>query len=264
MKTNKSRARFGSSASLLALVGVLIAGGSFAESPPAAGAPPIAMPEIKTIPAGETKVPDGVAGGSAPSVLPMPGGAQMAIGLSDPKGEVPKGLTNFDSKPPSSVKDVVKRFDNATDDVTLDDLNTARQAIAKLDALIDIEKHLAELDKVRKDRVGKSATAAPLPIPASALMPTVPMAPTAPQPMAFIPRSPSSVFDVLQIVGGAGTYAAIVKSSDGKTSTIHAGDHLSNNTMVHAIMPTGVEIIQGTTKRLVRIKDVGPVYGRNP
>ncbi|MDD3288749.1 MAG: hypothetical protein PHX43_07090, partial [Alphaproteobacteria bacterium] len=154
-------------------------------------------------------------------------------------------------KVPDSIKGVVKRLGVNSSDVNLDDLNSAREAIAKLDILIDIEKRLTDLSKIRQERDEKSSIT---PISASSLFPKsvsepqlqrplpVPAAPVvassapAPAPIpAISAHTPSSDVSIERISGAGGTYSAVIKVNEGKARIIREGDKISDGSIVRSI-----------------------------
>ena len=174
-----------------------------------------------------------------------------------------------DAKATASVKNVIKRLDKSVENVTAGDLNSARQAIARVDILIELEKKLAELDKVRSEKEEKSAAAS---IPASSLNPMGGGVPTIPQPTAYIPPqmpvmampAPSPSFTVSRISGAAGTYSAVLAMADGADKTVRVGDALSDNEKVVDIDSSGVIVDQKGARHQVRIKNVDRIFGSNP
>jgi type IV pilus biogenesis protein PilP len=166
-----------------------------------------------------------------------------------------------EDKIPDSVKDVVKHLDKTPDDVTLEDINSARQAIAKIDALIEIEKRLAELEKIRQQRgMGTSLSAA---IPASALQPPPSFASTpATHSAKQMPAAEKSV-EISRIVGREGHYSAVVKLSDNETKTVQAGDHLPDGSTVVSITTGGVQVEHNGVRHTVHLKNVGTVFGNS-
>lgn len=183
-------------------------------------------------------------------------------GTSEKSDQDAKGMEAVGNKVSESVKGVVKSLSRTADEVTLDDLNSARQAVAKLEALIEIEKHLAELEKIRQDRESAGMAAA---IPASALRPTVPApsvqaAPVQAQPVVAMPPPAPEAMELSRIVGSAGRYSAVIKMSDGQMQTVSTGDHLSDGGVVARVTMKEVEIRQGAGKRTtLRLKNVGTV-----
>ncbi len=173
-----------------------------------------------------------------------------------------KGFANAEDKVSDSVKGVVKHL-GTTENVTLDDLNSARQAVAKIEALIDIEKRLNELEKLRSEREGKSITGA---VPASALAP-MPLQPQFQPPASLLPmpasavQSPLNNLEISRITGSGARYMAVLKMPDGENKTVEAGDHLPDGSSVVAVSSSGVEVEHNGTKRVIHVKNVGAVFG---
>lgn len=202
------------------------------------------------------------AGSSGAKAADIPPPASPATSAPDPAGPAAAknpaaGLSAAENSIPDSVKDVLKRLDKPAEDVTLDDLNSARQAVAKVEILIELEKHLAELDKIRHER--EKDTLAPM-IPASALQaPSVASSPMQmPIPMV-LPRE-----EVTQIAGGSGRYSATIKTGGEEGKTFHVGDHLPDGSFVMDIKPTEVVLQEhnGSTRTL-HVKNVDTVFGNS-
>lgn len=207
-----------------------------------------------------------------PALAPEPA-APPAMAASSPSPSaapvIPSGSSNrsknlsaMEEKVSDSVKNVVKQL-SSIDNVNLDDLNTARQAVVKLEVLIDIEKHLAELDKIHSERGGgeKSLAAA---IPASALgMPAameLPKIPVRSSHMMGESSAPAPVMarpDVSRISGADGHYTAVI---GGKS--LRTGDNLSDGSTI-----VGISAKEVTTKskdgtvRQLKVKGVDEVFG---
>ena len=184
-------------------------------------------------------------------------------------------------KLPDSVKNVVKRLNSATEDVSLEDLNAAREAVAKLDLLIDIEKRMNDLAKLRSDREEKTGGSLANAIPASALGGRGPFA-GAPNPMqqmnAGLPMAssplpvslPSSAaapyslsgggIEVTKIVGAQGRYTATIKVGEEKPKQYREGDKLSDGSVIQSISSHGVSLVKDKKTRIVSVKDVTVVF----
>jgi len=188
--------------------------------------------------------------------------------ISSPDAKTDKGLDSVQTKIPDSVKEVIKRLDNANT-ITLEDLNSARQAVARIDALIDIEKHIAELEKIREDREGSSKSSKSLAaaIPASAIAPPpfMPPFPSAsrnePAAMPIVSMAPP---EVTRISGSNGRYFAILKTSDGQSKNVSVGDHLLTGGTVEKITASEVVIDQNGTQRILHVKNVDMVFSNTP
>ncbi|MDX2027612.1 MAG: hypothetical protein SFW62_03135 [Alphaproteobacteria bacterium] len=187
-------------------------------------------------------------------------------GLTGASGKNEKGLAAAEEKVSDSVKSVVKHLNRTADDVTLDDLNSARQAVAKLEALIDIEKRISELEKIRQEREGGGSLAAA--IPASALRPSV-AAPPMPMssspsatPAVAMPAPAPGVMELSRVIGSTGHYSAVIKMSDGQLETGRVGDRLSDGSVISKVTMKEVELKQGAAKRTtLRVKNVNTVVG---
>jgi len=218
-------------------------------------APPAAQPALATPP---TNTVD-------PTI------AAAAVPAKDEK----KGLAGAEDKVSDSVKALSKRL-SATENVTLDDLNSARQAVAKIEALIDIEKHLRELEKLRSDRDDSSARSISNSLPASALSPfnsqaqiasalPLPMPSPVAMPNNFPQNGMNSFGDVTvsRITGSDGRFTAAVKTADGQTKNVQVGDKLNGGT-VSAITSSGVTVDQNKTIKVFKVKNVQTVFGDTP
>jgi hypothetical protein len=165
-----------------------------------------------------------------------------------------KSLSSLENKATDSVKNIAKNFTSSASSVTLDDLNSAKIAIAKIDVLIDLEKRMAELEKVRGEREGKSF----MPVAASALSPMTPP----PREETHVSERPAiGAVELRRITGSVGHNSAVL-SVNGQEKVVHVGDHLSDGSLVVDITATGIELRRDGTTRHVQIKDVDVVYGR--
>jgi type IV pilus biogenesis protein PilP len=176
---------------------------------------------------------------------------------------------------PSSVQSVVKKLNGATDDLTLEDLNDAREAAAKLDVLLDIEKKLTDLAKIRSERdkdAAATAMSSMLPmsaiqsgpiskyqIPSNALeKPAEPSRPAVVRPAA--PRGPEKV-DVERISGTVGRYVAVYKDKSDETHQVRAGDKMPDGSKVVAISRRGVTLSKDGQTLILPVKDVENIFG---
>lgn len=227
--------------------------------PPTLQAPTIVPPAAKI--EGPKEASTSVA--SLESALPVP---------ASPKNAKPIEAT--DIRVPDSVKEAIRRLD-AAETMTLDDLNNARQAIAKIDALIEIEKKLNELDKLRQEHDSNAKPLAAA-IPASAInaLPPPSLPQFTPPPLPSLPPmnmshnvEPPPVFnsgpsgEISRIIGTGGRYIAMIKSGD-TTKTIEVGDHFDGG-IVSNISATSIQIDEGKTTRTLHIKNVENVFGSN-
>jgi hypothetical protein len=231
-------------------------------SAPAAVTSPAALPPAEMalpVPAAPTTIASAAIGETNPGVkIPDLSGA-LPINKKDPKDDTPE------IKIPDSVSDVIKHLSAKKEDITLDDLNAAREAIAKLDALIDIEKRLQDLDKIRDERNKEKEKQLVDAIPKTALAPPpsyMPPPPTREGPPRAMPV-PMSMIDVVRIEGSNGRYGALVKDGDA-VRLVHVGDHLSDGSVVVAVTTQGVEFARDDKTHLAQVKDVQAVFGDSP
>jgi type IV pilus biogenesis protein PilP len=229
-------------------------------------APPVSQASTAAaIPAATTTKTTVTASLSAPAAAP----AMVAPPPAPPPALLPPlpvaaesksagGINALENKVPDSVKDILKHLDKTSEDVTLDDLNSARQAVAKIEALIDIEKHLVELDKVRDEREKKNSFAGA--INASALQPP----PSSQMSMSSSPASMPIVpvqraLDVSRIEGRNGHYSAVIKLSDSNTKMLQVGDELTDGSKVVKITATEVVLERGQKTQTLHVKNVDMV-----
>jgi hypothetical protein len=244
--------------------------GSAAAPSAMAAAPTLPVPGATTVaglppsPSGQLAMPPATVTPALP-VLTNPASDPLVSGQKNDKS-----LNALEDQVASSAKDIVKDFSATKDNMTFDDLNNAKIAIAKIDALIDVEKRLAELEKVRGERVGKASSVAA--IPASALTPPpVAVAPPLPIPqshpfpqddenLSFM-RNSSSGMELKRVTGTAGHTTALL-SVNGQDKMVHIGDQLPDGSLVINITPTEVELRRNGTTRQLQMKNVDMVYGR--
>jgi hypothetical protein len=250
------------SSSALALLVAFGAGGAFsahaANAAPDTSVPMLGNPAEAAVASATPASPAIPAPPAAPAiantVVPAPPVlASASIGGRD------KNLLAMEDKVTDSVKNVIKQF-GTVDNVNLDDMNMARQAVAKLDVLIDIEKHLAELDRIHAERSGEKSLASV--IPASALSAPGHKMQSSTSAEADLPVMAAPVVgrgEVALIAGTDGHYSAIVQGK-----TVHVGDTLPDGSSVIAITAKQVEVKQkGGTVRWLKVHGVDEVYGHS-
>jgi hypothetical protein len=170
-----------------------------------------------------------------------------------------------DKKIPESVRAITKKLSSAaSNEATLEDLNSAREAIAKLDVLIDLEKRISDLAQLRQDREKASIS----PLSAAALMPKnvqspLPVRPIEPiepvrhiEPVKAMVSSPDKVY-VDRIFGTEGNYTAKIRIGANAPQTVREGDKVSDGGIVRAILPSGVRIVHGTQDRTYSVTSAG-------
>ena len=241
---------------LLALLGsfFLFATSAYAADPAALSAPsvPVAMQKPAALPVemAATNPPD--------AVMPNAIGAGSSVVAPVKEGSaLEKKATAMEEKVSDGVKSTIKNLDSS-EGMTLSDLNTAKQTMARIDAMIEIEKRMIELEKLRNERGGSKppsfATGLAGAIPASALAPLPQVSrpvfsesSNAPKEehVAF-PTEPSH-YEILRIAGAEGKYSAVLKSPGGESKTVHVGDQLSNGSVIKWISASSV-VIEGKDK----------------
>lgn len=190
-------------------------------------------------------------------------------------GEIKKTFPPLEDKAVANAQNVIKHLDGSSEAVTLDELNTARQAVARLDAMIDLEKHLNELEKMRGERSASPARSMASLIPASAL---------APSPSSLSPASASTTpinvgenlnevplrpikkersagrVEVVRIMGIGGNYAATLKMEDGTMRPCKTGDHLNDHSIVRFISASSVVLDENGETHTLHVRNVDAVF----
>lgn len=212
-----------------------------------------------------------------------------------PAVKAKKKAARSSSGVPDSVQDIVGRLDTDTKDVTLEDLNAAREAVVKLDVLIDIQKRMNDLAKLRGETSSRMVApiaaalpqtaldAIPVPTPTPTASETAGSVPSIAIPSEMLPgasftnvdlmaaaRPPQDsgeshkmgALDVARISGTSGDYIAVIKDSMGKAKTVHKGDTLSDGTRIVSISREGVTVQKGEETKTIQVKDVSRVFGR--
>lgn len=218
--------------------------------------------------AGAVVSPANAANTPDPTLTTPPAAANLPVSDVAPVASLPNpsspangahshNLGSLEDKVAESAKNVVKQL-GSIDTVSLDDLNTARQTVTKLEVLIEIEKHLAELDKIHNEHSGeKIITAA---IPASALsappLPNSVFAHASAPPEVSMP-SFGVLHDVSRITGTGGHYVATIQGK-----SVRVGDILPEGSTVVAITPKQVDVkSKDGTIRHLSVKGIDQVYG---
>ena len=159
------------------------------------------------------------------------------------------------TKIPSSVKSVVKRLGVSENEATLDDLNSAREAVAKLDLMIEIEKRLKELSNIKRDRSENGAANA---MPRAVISP-LPMAQLQPAAVAPPPMPIAADIEVMRITGAEGHNVAMIKVN-GSTTKVQEGDHMSDGSIVRAVTNRSIALSRDGRERTYNVKNVGAIY----
>lgn len=179
---------------------------------------------------------------------------------------------------PSSVEKVVKNLSTQAKGLTLEDLNSAREASAKLDALLDIERKLTDLAKLRQDRdtainagnieansgkfeasIPMSALAEPQPVvaPPAYLAPAAPAPAPAPVPVNEGPKE----VDIIRVSGASGKYVAIYKGANEEELKVRQGDKMQDDSVVRSISRHGVTLAKNKKTVTLQIKGISNVFG---
>jgi hypothetical protein len=171
-----------------------------------------------------------------------------------------KNLSALEDKVQDSVKNVVKQL-STIDNVSLDDLNSARQAVVKLEVLIDIEKHLAELEKIRSDHGSEKSFAAAIPASALSAPPSMANAASRTHTAFEAPAysAPAQHTDVTRVAGSDGHYTALIQGK-----FLQVGDSLPDGSTIVAISPKDVsaKAKDGAVRRL-KVHGIDEVYGHS-
>lgn len=207
--------------------------------------------------------------------LPGVVAAQTGGTLGAVSGAREGSIDQYQEKASGTIKEISKKLEFGRENVTLRDLNDARQAVIKIDAIIELEKKLAELEKVKKDKEKeKKISILPvsdmslLPAPPKPALPAIPELPVtaapaaAPAPVKAAPPPEPKVaeIEVSRVIGGAGKYRAVA-SVDGNEKVLRVGDKVSGGAVVTAVTAQGVEVIHKGEKKLYAVKNVGVVFG---
>jgi type IV pilus biogenesis protein PilP len=153
---------------------------------------------------------------------------------------------------PAAVKDAITRLQK-TDNINLDDMIRAQDAINRLDLMLEIEKRQDEIKKLREgDKPKGMSSLLQGGIPASVLgLPstkTPAFNPSGGDDFASAPvikRTPKEVdYTVTRIIGSNGRYAAVLDNGD-ESVTVRSGEKLPDGRKVASINLTSVVISGG-------------------
>jgi type IV pilus biogenesis protein PilP len=248
-----------------------------AATPPMAPAQTPIQPSAQT-PA-QTSVPSAAPTQAVGIVLPAPESTSASSAPPSPpdlfkaQGEsIDKNISTMEDKVSENAKNIVKHLDSGSDTTTLADLNRARQTITRIDAMIEVERRLNELEKLRNERrdVRSTSLSASLAgaIPASALgagsrSSPAPVAPPAftgedqkAKPVATIQQRP----EISRIYGTGGQYVAVLKFAGGEVKSVRAGDKLTDGDTVRAITSSSVDIGGKGTSYTLHVKNIDVVF----
>jgi len=199
--------------------------------------------------------------------MPVESAMKAAVPLDNP------GRTVGDKDVPEQVQSVVDRLRGAKVDLSLEDMNQARAALARLDLLLQLEGKMQDLQAARqKSQGGDISSLLPKQV-AGTMMQNVPApimsaAPVEATPVVahVAPRPPVVVaqYEIQRIVGVNGQYNALLRSiADGKTQMARMGDKLTDGSEVLAVTSTAVRLRDsGSSKiRTVVVENVSAMSG---
>jgi hypothetical protein len=171
----------------------------------------------------------------------------QVIRLDDPE----RTTAGDDKNVPPQVQEAIDRLRGGRVDLSLEDMNQARAAVARLDLLLELEQKMFDLQKARRKQEGLSAEGD-----LAALLPAQVVGmgrggrgAAAGQAMhaEIVPQAPvvkaSSTYELQRISGVNGAYVAVVLSSDeGKANTVREGEKLPDGSEVLGITATNLRL----------------------
>lgn len=189
------------------------------------------------------------------------------------------GRTGSGDKVPPQVTAVVEKLRGAKVDLSLEDMNQARAALARLDLLLELEQKMHDLQQARTKNEAGSMSAdisGMLPTQVAAMgrrgnIPVLPVTPVAAADLAPVmkpvmkPAALPPQYEIQRINGVNGEYSAVVRSRlDSKVSTVRVGDTLADGTEVLAITPSSIKLRDPGEGKVstVKIENVSNVSGR--
>jgi type IV pilus biogenesis protein PilP len=213
-------------------------------------------------------VPNQPIGLSAPPSMPpgaapvnsFPPGVQLQDPGKPPEDTIEKNMIKSEDKVIENAKNAVKSLDTVSDEATLAEMNHTRQAISRIDAMIDVEKRLGELEKLRNERNHISAMPPALAaaIPMSALKNPNPP-PQESEEQKEMRRAPTHP-NLVRIFGTNGKYTAVLKFTGENVKMLKIGDKVSDGETVRGITSSSVEIGGKEKSYTLRVKNVDVVY----
>ncbi|MDD3029182.1 MAG: type IV pilus biogenesis protein PilP [Alphaproteobacteria bacterium] len=186
-----------------------------------------------------------------------------------------KKISTMEDEAIVDAKEKIDQLSQEGDETTLADLNQARQAASRIDAMIDLERRLIELQKLRGNRRGggssasasfdsKPAMALDAVLPANALAVPLPIR-SASLPVdtpAPVKKASSDLGrpDILRISGAGGRYTALLKFSNGDMRAVKVGDRLSDEETIRSITASSVRVGGKGGGYTLQIKNVDVVF----
>jgi type IV pilus biogenesis protein PilP len=210
-----------------------------------------------------------------PALPPVPSASTISP-LLTPADEYKSGMVSSGISPgadstlikpaatPQAVTDAVARLQKV-DNINLDDMIRAQDAINRLDLLLEIEKRQTEIKKLRDERDKPKIPpllSGAIPVSALNLPPraSTPMPPPSSS-SASSAKSKSDSYAVRRIVGTEGRYMATIDTG-GDTVSVHTGDTLPDESKVTSISLTSVVLKgKGKSKTLTIPSDAYIVRG---
>lgn len=199
-----------------------------------------------------------------------------------PAPAVTSTITNAPAGMPSVVGEVMQNLQQSQNNLSLNDVAKAQDALVRLNLMLDIEKKMGDLKKVQDERNGVSNTgggmAAMTPfgapnltgamqVPASALALPEPAVATAPAPErrhtsrpADDTASAASDYTVEQISGTNGNLVAVLLSSDGTRKNVRVGDTVGSRLKVASISGSGVQLQGPKGSKTIAIENNGLAF----
>jgi type IV pilus biogenesis protein PilP len=181
------------------------------------------------------------------------------------KESIEKHITRTEDKIIERAKEDVKKLDSVPDEATLAELNRVRQTISRIEAMIDVEKRLNELERLRNDRRGGSAMMPGVPSIPAGLAEAIPASAfSMPQPGGSMQIEPKPLRShrptIVRVVGSGGRYTAVLKTSGDDTKSVRVGDKVSDDETVRSITPSTVEIGGKGSSYTLHVKNVDMVH----
>lgn len=201
--------------------------------------------------------------------VPMP---PSPPGIGQPS-DAAEAEADASKKIPGQVTDIVKKLQDAKVDLSLEDMNQARGALARLDLLLELEQKMGDLDKVRAKRTAAESMAEEV----SALLPrgvarmpgranAVPgdAAPVV-TPAVLRVQPVAGGYTVQRINGVDGNYTAMLSDANDEKTSVHVGDKLSDGSTVTGITASTVQLRgpNAKTDHTLRVNNGSPMnHGR--
>ncbi|MDD3370332.1 MAG: type IV pilus biogenesis protein PilP [Alphaproteobacteria bacterium] len=215
----------------------------------------------------------------APAAPSLVSSAMAAPAPSDPAKPVlpaaktesiEKSVLKAEDKVIETAKGQMKKLDSASSETSLAELNQVRQTISRIEAMIDVQKRLNELEKLRG--VSRSASVANVPagladaIPASALsLPRRMRASSGDSASKSTAARSAHVSaarpEVERIIGSGGRYTAYLRLAGNERRAVRVGDKVSDGETVRSITSSSVEVGGKNSSYTLRMKNIDIIQG---